>query len=129
MNLLCRTFLVALALASLTLAADNASRLHSLTSRVFCKCGCGEILSECSHPECKTRVPLNQEIASAVRNGKTDDEILGDLEKKYGATILLVPSFRGINVLLWIVPIAGGLIASAVVIWRRCSLASGVQNR
>jgi cytochrome c-type biogenesis protein CcmH/NrfF len=130
MNLLCRTFLATVALASLTLSADdNASRFHSLATKVFCSCGCGEILSECSHLECKTRVPLNQEIASAVRNGRPDDEILGDLEKKYGATILLVPSFRGFNVLLWIVPIAGGLIALAVVVWRRCSFASGAQSR
>jgi cytochrome c-type biogenesis protein CcmH/NrfF len=127
MKLLCLAFLAATALASLTF--DDGSRLHLLTTKVFCNCGCGEILSECSHPECKRRVPLNHEIASAVRNGKTDAEILGDLEKKYGATILLVPSFGGFNVLLWIVPIAGGLIALGVVVWRRCSFASGARSR
>lgn len=125
MNLLCRNFLAAIALASLTFAADdNASRLHLLTTKVFCNCGCGEILSECSHPECKTRVPLNHEIASAVRNGRTDDEILGDLEKKYGATILLVPDFRGFNIFLWIVPVAASLVALTIFVWRRWSVES-----
>jgi cytochrome c-type biogenesis protein CcmH/NrfF len=96
-------------------------------TRLHCNCGCGEILSGCSHPECRRRVPLNHEIALAVRNGKTDAEVLGDLEKKYGPTILRLPSFRGFNVLLWIVPIAGGLIALGVVVWRRCSFASGLE--
>ncbi len=118
MNLLCRVFL-AVALTSLSLSAgDNASRITSLTKKVFCNCGCGAVLSECAHPDCKTRVPLKEEIAAAVRAGGRDDEILGNLEKKYGASILLVPSFQGFNVLLWIVPLALGFLAVAVFAWR-----------
>src|SRR5262249_37766821 len=99
-RLLCRTLLAAIALASAaTAAGDDAPRLHSLTTKVFCSCGCGEVLSECAHPECKTRAPMSEEIAFAVRNGKTDDEILGELENHYGASILVVPRFRGFNVL------------------------------
>jgi cytochrome c-type biogenesis protein CcmH/NrfF len=105
-------------------AVDDASRLHSLTTKVFCNCGCREILSECSHPECITKVPMKQEIASAVQSGRTDDEILVNLEKKYGAAILVVPSFQGFNVLLWIVPLAAGLIALVILVWRRWSVAS-----
>lgn len=129
LNFLHRAFLFGILLASFALAAgDDAPRLHSLTTKVFCNCGCGEILAECSHVECKARVPLKQEIASSVLQGKTDDDILGDLEKKYGSTILAVPSFRGFNVLLWIVPIAGVLISLAVVGWRRWSVTSEAQR-
>lgn len=129
-NLLCRALLVAMVLASVASAVgDDAPRLHRLTTRVFCNCGCGEILSECSHPECKTRVPLKQEIAFAVQNGKTDDEILGELEKEYGATILLVPGFRGFNVFLWIVPVAAGLTALAIFVWRRWWVESEARSR
>jgi cytochrome c-type biogenesis protein CcmH/NrfF len=110
-------------------AGDNASRLHSLTAKVFCNCGCREILSECSHPECTSKVPLKQEIAAAVRSDRTDDEILGNLEKKYGADILLVPSFRGFNVLLWIVPLAAALIDLAIFVGRRWSHASEAHGR
>jgi cytochrome c-type biogenesis protein CcmH/NrfF len=130
LNLLCRTFLVAIELASVALVAvDDASRIQSLTTKVFCNCGCGEILAECSHVECKARIPLKREIASSVLKGRTNANILGDLEKKYGATILVVPSFRGFNRFLWIVPIAGGLIALTVVVWRRWSIASGPRSR
>ncbi len=127
---LCRTLFVAIVLASVASAVgDDAPRLHSLTRKVFCNCGCGEILSECSHPECKTRGPLKQEIALALQNGKADDEILGEMEKKYGATILLVPRFRGFNVLLWIVPVAAGLTALAIFVWRRWSVQSEARSR
>jgi len=124
-KLFCRTLLVAMALASVTSAVGNdAPRLHSLTTKVSCNCGCGDILAECSHPECKRRGPLKREITLAVRNGKRDDEILGVLENKYGATILVVPRFRGFNILLWIVPIAGGVVALTIFVWRSWSVES-----
>lgn len=127
MQLLRRTFLV-IALTSVALAVgDDVPRLHSLTAKVFCNCGCGDILAECSHVECKARKPLKQEIASWMLMGKTDTEILGALEKKYGPTILAVPSIRGFNTLLWIVPIAGGIIALAIIVWRRWSISSGAE--
>ena len=120
MNLLRRTVLALITLVPLMLSAgDDSSRLHSLATKVFCSCGCREILSECSHPECTAKVPLKQEITFAVQSGKTDSEILANLEKKYGADILLVPSFRGFNVLLWIVPLAVGVTALAIFVWRR----------
>ena len=128
-KLLFRTFLVTTALVSVVLAAgDNTPRLHSLTTKVFCNCGCGDILAECSHIECKTRIPLKQEIASSIFTGRTDDEILGALEKKYGPTILAVPTFRGFNTFLWIVPIGGGIAAIAVIVWRRWSVSSGARK-
>ena len=128
-KLLCRTFLAATALASVASAVGNdAPRLHSLTTKVFCNCGCGDILAECSHMECNTRIPLKEEIASSILKGMTDDEILDALEKKYGTNILAVPSFRGFNILLWIVPIAGGITALAVIVWRRCSISSGARK-
>ena len=70
-------------LAPLLLSAgDDASRLHSLTTKVFCNCGCREILAECSHPECTAKSPMKQEIAFAVQNGRMDDEILSNLENE-----------------------------------------------
>jgi len=115
-----RILLVAIALASVaTTASNDADRVHSLTTKVFCNCGCGEVLSECSHSECKAKGPMKQKVASWVQSGKTDDDILGELEKEYGATILVVPSFRGFNILLWAVPVGAGLVALAIFVWRR----------
>lgn len=118
--MLFRVILVAMFLASIAATAgDDVARVHSLTMKVFCNCGCGEVLSECSHPDCKTRAPLKQKISSLAQSGKTDDEILGEMEKEYGSTILVVPSFRGFNVLLWAVPIGAGIVAVVIFIWKR----------
>ncbi len=101
------TFLTVVVLASIALALDgDPVRAQSLTTKVFCNCGCREVLAECSHLECKPRVSLKREIGAAVVQGKSDDRILDDLGTKYGATILVVPAFRGFDALLWIVPIA-----------------------
>ncbi len=115
-----RIILIATLLVSIgATAGDEAARVHTLATKVFCNCGCSEILAECSHPDCKTRVPLKEKISSLVQSGKTDDEVLGEMEKQYGATILVVPSFRGFNILLWAVPVGAGIVAVAILMWRR----------
>ena len=124
-----RGILTVVVLASIALGWDGDSiRLQSLTKKVFCSCSCREVLAECSHVECKPRVALKGEIASAVLQGKSDDRILDDLGMKYGATILVVPAFRGFDALLWIVPIAAAFIALVVFVWRRWPGAAA-QNR
>lgn len=121
-----RSFLIVMLLASMALAFDGDSvREQSLTKRVFCNCGCREVLAECSHAECNAREPLKREIASAMLQGESDDRILGDLGAKYGAAILVVPAFRGFDALLWVVPVAVALIALLVSVWRRWSVAEG----
>jgi len=118
-----------LVLTSIALGWDGDSvREQSLTKRVFCNCGCREVLAECSHAECDAKAPLKREIASGILQGKSDDRILGDLGAKYGAAIMVVPAFRGFDALLWIVPIAVALIALLVFIWRRWAVAED-QNR
>ena len=95
----------------------DAARLQALTSKMLCNCGCGEVLAECSHKECKTKVGLRQEIAAEIELGKTDEKILDDMGARHGAAILLTPTFRGFNTLLWIVPIALSLVGVGVVIF------------
>ncbi len=115
-----RILLIATAFASIAaMSGDDAARVHTLATKVFCNCGCSEILAECSHSDCKTRVPLKQKISSLVQSGKTDDEVLGEMEKDYGAMILVVPSFRGFNILLWAVPVGAAVVAIAIFLWRR----------
>ncbi len=117
-------------LASVALAGDgDSARVQSLAARVHCNCGCGEVLAQCSHRECQRSVPLKQEIASALLQGKSDDQILNNLAARYGATIMVVPRFRGFEVLLWIVPLAVALIALAVFLARQWPVTSAAQHR
>ena len=111
--------MMVIVLVPLALALDtDAPRVRSLAAKMLCNCGCGDVLSECSHAECKARGPLKQEIAAAIQQGKTDDQILESLGARYGATILRTPPFRGFDMLLWIVPIGGAVLALAGFAWR-----------
>ncbi len=124
-----RLSLSVMILMSLALASDaDTARVSGLTKRVFCNCGCNEVLAECSHIECQNRVPLKREIAAAVRMGESDDLILEGMRAKYGSAILVVPGFQGFNALLWIVPVGGALITVAVFGWVGWSRARRVRK-
>jgi cytochrome c-type biogenesis protein CcmH/NrfF len=90
---------------------EDSPRLRALTEKLMCNCGCGEHLEECSHKQCERKPGLRQEIAAAIQQGKTDDQIVNMLADKYGSDILLAPRFRGFDTMLWIVPVVGAFVA------------------
>jgi cytochrome c-type biogenesis protein CcmH/NrfF len=107
-------------LVSLALAIDpDSQRMESLSAKLRCSCGCEDILAECSHAKCETKRSLKNELADAIHQGQTDEQILDLMGTRHGATILLTPAFKGFNTLLWIVPIALGLFGFALVLFRR----------
>lgn len=107
-------------LVPLALALDGDShRVESLSRKLLCNCGCGEVLTECSHAKCDSKGSLKHELAAAIQQGQTDEQILELMGTRHGATILLTPAFRGFNTLLWIVPIALGVSGLAFVLLRR----------
>ncbi len=121
-SILLLTTCLALSLAAIgSTVTDDSARAKTIASKVHCDCGCADILAECSHVQCPRRSALKQEIATAVRTGINDDQILNELAARHGSTILAVPAFQGFNSLLWIVPVAtfGLAIAIAVVMCNR----------
>jgi cytochrome c-type biogenesis protein CcmH/NrfF len=111
------SLLAAVTLVSLTLALDaNSHRAESLATKLRCSCGCGDILQECSHPKCESRATLKRELADAIQQGQTDQQILELIGTRHGAAILLTPPFKGFNTLLWIVPIVLTLFGFALVL-------------
>ena len=48
--------------------------------------------------------------------GYTQDQILDYFERSYGEFVLLKPKFRGVNTLVWILPILVIAIGTAIVI-------------
>ena len=107
-------------LVSVALAFDEDShRVESLAAKLRCDCGCGDVLAECSHTKCESRGKLKLELADAVREGQTDEQILAGMSTRHGAAILLTPAFKGSNTLLWIVPIALGFLGLAFVLFGR----------
>ena len=67
-------------------------------------------------------IAIRQQIASEVRAGRSDHQVLADLEARYGTSILLVPPSSGLGIVLWAVPVGLAAVAvagGAVVVWRR----------
>ena len=78
--------------------------------------------------ESRNSVALNvkAEIARLVRSGQTDDQIRAGLAARYGDDVLLVPSTRGIDALVWVLPVALLVACAAGLVvafrhWRRAS--------
>ena len=74
-----------------------------------------------------TSVASRGEIRRQLEAGKSPNEVRGWFESRYGATILLTPQRRGIEGLIWAVPVVAFVVASAVLAavfarWRRSSL-------
>ena len=108
------------AIVSFAFALDaDSPRVESLASKLHCDCGCGDILKECSHAKCENRGSLKRELVDAVQQGRTDEQILELMSIRHGAAILLTPTFRGFDTLLWIVPITLSLLTFALVLFQR----------
>ena len=107
-----RALFAMLLLASACLATDaDSERVRSVSKKIKCSCGCGELLADCSHKQCERKPAMRAEIAAAIQNGKNDDQIVDLLADKYGSEILLAPRFRGFDTMLWLVPAVGAFVA------------------
>lgn len=96
----------------------NSTRMESITGKMNCNCGCGQLLSECAHVRCERKIALKQEITDALLKGDTDAAILEQMGAKYGATILAAPKFKWFSTLLWSAPFAVAVIALAFMLNR-----------
>lgn len=108
-----------LILASVPLMAQTDSpRVRSISQKMKCDCGCGDVLAECAHRECTRRPKLKQEIVDGVLYGETDEQILQHMAAAHGTAVLVTPTFQGFDALLWIVPILCAVLALAVMGYR-----------
>jgi cytochrome c-type biogenesis protein CcmH/NrfF len=110
------TLLLFIALACFATEGESP-RVRALSSKMHCSCGCGEVLGECSHKQCERKPAMKKTLEAAIAQGKPDNQVLDQMAAVYGSQILLTPAFHGFNTLLWIVPIAGGVIAVGWIIF------------
>jgi cytochrome c-type biogenesis protein CcmH len=120
-----------LALAAPATASEQRPTLAELERELVC-------------PTCKTTLEMsNAPVADRMRAfirqriaaGDTKSEIKDKLVAQFGEGVLAAPPARGFNLLAWLVPIAGGLIAAVAVAllavrWSRSRAApAGVSSR
>jgi cytochrome c-type biogenesis protein CcmH len=120
--LLAVTGAVALAVGSVHPAgAGAARRISALDSVIKCP-SCTDIsIAQSSAPDAVT---LRHDVAARVRAGESDAEIEAWVEGIYGPGVLLQPPASGVDLLVWVVPLAvtGAAVAGlALLFWRRRS--------
>ncbi len=103
--------LAALALAPAAAASETHPTLAELENEVMCP-ACGTTLAE-SNSEAAKQVErvIRQQIAA----GRTKSEIKAILVQSYGRSILAAPPKEGFDLLAWVLPPAGLVIAGGVL--------------
>jgi cytochrome c-type biogenesis protein CcmH len=96
-----------------------SDRVDSITARLACPICDGESVFESRN---NASEDIRNRVTELVRaNELGDDEIIGVIETRYGAQVLLVPRATGFDALVWVLPamaFIGGL-AALIVAFRR----------
>jgi cytochrome c-type biogenesis protein CcmH len=87
-------------------------RVHDIATTVACPACAGESAADSAAP---AAVFIRNDIARRVGEGQSDDEIRAALVTAYGDSILLTPPSSGAASLVWILPVAGLVIAFAAL--------------
>ena len=121
--------LLLVVVAFLAVGATRASgpstpeeRAEQLEKKVACPTCSGESVYE-------SRATASENIRDRIRTlvdegSSTDNEIIGEIERAYGARVLLVPKASGFDALVWALPVAALVCALAGLVvtfrrWRR----------
>jgi formate-dependent nitrite reductase complex subunit NrfG len=101
--------------------STQAERVDAIARTIKCPPCAGESVYESRHPTARA---IRTDIARQVRAGQADDAVRADLAARFGDDIVLVPSTSGVEGLLWVLPVAAAVLASAGLAvafarWRR----------
>lgn len=122
--------LAAMALAlTMSAHAQQTDRVKRLGAKLFCACGCTQVLTACNHIGCTTSTAMLKELDERIARGDSDDLILQSFVQEYGEKVLTEPPNKGFNRMAVIAPIAAPIVA-LLILWemvrrwrRRASLA------
>lgn len=98
-------------------AAASASRptAAAIEGSLTCQCGCQQTVSACNHEGCGSKAEMQAMAEKEVASGKDSAAILQDFVLRYGTQVLATPPPNGFNLMVWILPIAGGIIGLTLV--------------
>jgi cytochrome c-type biogenesis protein CcmH len=109
----------------LLMGADNQeARYQKLGHKIMCTCGdCTYLLLECNHVGCPNSSRMIKQLRVNVQNEQDDEKVLEWFRQTWGVTAVVEPRTHGLELLAWVLPVAGlglGLLLVVVVIrnWR-----------
>jgi len=120
-------------LASGTCARAAGPRAQTTATAIegglTCQCGCQQTVSGCNHEGCGSKAEMQAMAEKEVASGKDSAAILQDFVLRYGTQVLATPPPNGFNLMVWILPILGGIIGLTLVVllvrrWRHAPAAT-----
>ncbi|MEY2404879.1 MAG: cytochrome c-type biosis protein CcmH [Acidimicrobiaceae bacterium] len=100
---------------------SNEERAQAIEHTIMCPVCRGQSVAESESPAAND---IRIEITRRVTEGQSDDEIRDYFGQKLGPDVLLRPTSSGFAGLVWVLPVAGFVLAAsgialAFVRWRR----------
>jgi len=104
-------------------APTNDERALALEQQIKCPICRGQSVAESDSEASKA---IRTDVQRRIADGESDSEIRGFYAKTLGPDILLRPPSSGFAGLVWVIPIAGFVVAAAAIAfafvrWRRWS--------
>lgn len=97
---------------------SDSDRVFALSRSIQCPVCDGQAVAE---SEAVLAKEIRRDIARRVDAGETDEQIRAYYASTYGDDVLLVPPSEGVGGLVWVVPVAGGVVAllALALVFRR----------
>ncbi len=96
----------------------SAERAEALSRQLRCPTCQGQSVRDSNAPAAEA---ISAEIRRRVDQGEDDEEILAYIDGQYPDSLLLTPPRSGLGSLVWVLPVAGLVVAVAglVMVFRR----------
>jgi cytochrome c-type biogenesis protein CcmH/NrfF len=98
------------------LHAQQTDRAKRIGQKLFCTCGCNQVLTACNHVGCTTSHAMLKELDDRIARGDSDDLILQSFVQEYGLKVLTEPPNKGFNRFAVIAPVAAPIVA-LLILW------------
>ena len=92
--------------------AQKEQRAREIFSQIRCVVCSGESIKDSN---ADIAASMRRLIRNQIKDGASDEQIIGFFQDKYGDEVLMKPPFKNSTYLLWIMPLAMVLIGILVV--------------
>jgi cytochrome c-type biogenesis protein CcmH len=121
------TVAVILAVVPLALGSGVDEYEHAAKT-ILCDCGCHpQSVHDCA---CSRAAEMRDEIRALVDQGQSGEQVIARYVAEHGESIRIAPVARGFNLLAWIGPLAGLVVAlvAILLVARRWAAASAAAS-
>ena len=87
---------------TIQVTANDSSNLYEISNELMCPVCQGQTVAESNS---KLAISMRDVIKQKISEGKNKNEILNYFTEIYGDNILATPPIKGLNILLYLVPI------------------------